>query len=66
MIEFDQISIVRLFLPWIKVDSIKGVVNVAVFTFYVNFNVVFFVYGMYVNVYVNGMYVRDDRMFRFG
>ena len=65
MIEFDQISIVRLFLPWIKVDSIKGVVNVAVFTFYVNFNVVFFVYGMYVNVYVNGMYVRDDRTFRF-
>ena len=60
MIEFDQISIVGFLLPRIKVDSIKDVVNVAVFTFYVNVN------GMYVNVNVNGMYVRDDRMFGFG
>ena len=35
MIEFDQISIVGFLLPRIKVDSIKDVVNVAVFTFYV-------------------------------
>ena len=33
MLELDQISIVGLFLPWIKVDSHKDVVNVAVFTF---------------------------------
>ena len=33
MFEIDQISIVFLFLPWIKVDSPKDVVNVAFFTF---------------------------------
>ena len=39
MIELDQISIVGLFLPGIKVDSRKEVVNVAVFTFWIQIQI---------------------------